>query len=179
MQPEPVTLYAYAGKPAEKTAATATTSTGRNKPDAANADKRLRFQNNLASSQLDLLGNLIFTFEPPLRLFDSSKIHFYTDTTFTPITTYTFQKDSLNKKIQLNYTWKENTLYHLVLDKDFAEDSSGKKLLRTDTLTFKTKKLADYGSLRLRFKNFDSTKNPVLLFISANAIVKSVPLGKE
>jgi Bacterial Ig-like domain len=177
LQPEPVTLYAYAGKPAEKTAAT--NASNRNKPDAANADKRLRFQNNLVSSQLDLLGNLIFTFDPPLQLFDSSKVHFYTDTTFTPITAYTFEKDSLNKKIQLNHNWKENTLYHLMLEKDFAEDSSGKKLLRTDTLSFKTKKLADYGSLRLRFKNFDSTKNPVLLFISANAIVKSVPLGKS
>jgi hypothetical protein len=129
LRPEPVTLYAYAGKPAEKTAATAITNAGnRNKPDAANADKRLRYQNNLSNNQLDLLGNLIFTFEPPLRLFDSSKIHFYTDTTFTPITAYTFEKDSLNKKIQLNHSWKENTIYHLVLEKDFAEDSSGKKL---------------------------------------------------
>jgi Bacterial Ig-like domain len=176
LQPEPITLYAYATKQQDKPAAA---TSNRNKPDAANADKRLRFQNNLVSGQLDLLGNLIFTFEPPLRLFDSSKVHFYTDTTFTPVTTHTFEKDSLNKKIQLNYTWKANTLYHLVLDKDFAEDSAGKKLLRTDTLSFETKKLADYGSLRLRFKNFDSTKNPVLLFITNDAIYKSVPLGNS
>jgi hypothetical protein len=181
IQPEITTLYAYASKPADKqntTTGSANTGT-RNKPDAANSDKRLRYQNNLVGNQLDLLGNLIFTFEPPLRLFDSSKIQFYSDTTFTPVTAYRFEKDSLNKKIQLNHNWRENTLYHLVLEKDFAEDSTGRKLLRTDTLTFKTKKLADYGSLRLRFKNFDPAKNPVLLFISANAIVKSVPLGQS
>ena len=179
IQPEGVTLYAYATKPPDKPNAASSNPGNRNKPDAANADKRLRFQNNLISSQLDLLGNLIFSFDPALKLFDSSKIHFYTDTTFTPITAYTFEKDSLNKKIQLNHSWKENTIYHLVFEKDFAEDSAGKKLLRTDTLSFKTKKLADYGSLRLRFKNFDSTKNPVLLFILNDAIYKSVPLGKS
>jgi Bacterial Ig-like domain len=180
LQPEPITLYAYSAKQPDKPAAATTTNPGnRNKPDAANADKRLRYQTNLISSQLDLLGNLMFTFEPPLRLFDSSKVHFYTDTTFTPVTAYTFEKDSLNKKIQLIHSWKENTLYHLVLEKDFAEDSSGKKLLRTDTLSFKTKKLTDYGSLRLRFKNLDTAKNPVLLFITGNAIYKSVPLGSN
>ena len=179
LQPEPITLYAYATKQPDKPAATTANPGNRNKPDAANADKRLRYQNNLVNSQLDLLGNLIFTFEPTLRLFDSSKVHFYTDTTFTPITTHTFEKDSLNKKIQLNYSWKENTLYHLVLEKDFAEDSSGKKLLKTDTLTFKTKRLAEYGSLKLKFKNLDAAKNPVLLFILNDAIYKSVPFGKS
>lgn len=177
LQPEPVTLYAYATKPTDKSAATGTGPAGnRNKPDA---EKRLRYQNNLVSNQLDLLGNLILSFDPPLRSFDSSKVHFFSDTTYTPITEYSFTKDSLNKKIQLNHSWKQNTLYHLVLEKDFAEDSAGKKLLKTDTLSFKTKKLSDYGSLRLRFKNFDASKNPVLLFISNNEIVKSAPLGSS
>jgi hypothetical protein len=177
LQPEPVTLYAYAAKEPDKPAAPSISQGGnRNKPDA---DKRLRYQNNLVVNQLDILGNLILSFDPPLRSFDSSKVHFLTDTTYLPVINYSFTKDSLNKKIQLNHSWKENTLYHLVLEKDFAEDSAGKKLLKTDTLTFKTKKLTDYGSLHLRFKNFDASKNPVLIFISGNAIVKSVPLGSS
>ena len=49
----------------------------------------------------------------------------------------------------LTYAWKENTHYHLILQKDFAEDTLGEKLLKIDTITFKTKKESDYGNLRL------------------------------
>ena len=76
-------------------------------------------------------------------------------------------------------TWKENTVYHIILNKDFAEDSSGKKLLKTDTLSFITKKLSDYGSLLLKFRNLDLTKNPVLLFVTNDFIYKSFPLSSS
>ena len=120
------------------------------------------------------------TFEQPLRSFDSTKIRLYTDSAFNPAVTYSFQKDTGNKKVMLKHTWKENTTYHIIMEKDFAQDSSGKKLLKTDTLTFKTKKLAEYGSLQIKFRNLDMGKNPVLLFVSGESIVKSVPLkGSE
>ena len=51
--------------------------------------------------------------------------------------------------------WKENTGYHLILQKDFAEDTLGEKLLKIDTIIFRTKKESDYGNLRLRFRNLD------------------------
>ncbi|HEY6062911.1 MAG TPA: hypothetical protein VIV35_04850, partial [Chitinophagaceae bacterium] len=79
----------------------------------------------------------------------------------------------------LAVTWKENTLYHIILEKDFAEDSSGKKLLKTDTLSFKTKKLSEYGSLQLKFRNLELTKNPVLQFVTNDFIYKSFPLGSS
>jgi hypothetical protein len=72
---------------------------------------------------------------------------------------------------------RENTLYHIILDKDFAIDSFGKKLLKTDTLSFKTKRLDEYGSLQLKFRNLDLAKNPVLQFITNDFIYKSFPLS--
>jgi Bacterial Ig-like domain len=180
LMPRPVTLYAYAAKKDEKSTGTITNTSKPNKPAVGTADKqRLKYSTNLVSNQLDLLSTLIISFDTPLRSFDSSKIKFSSDSTFQTISNYTFEKDSTNKKYQINYSWKENTLYNLIFEKDFAEDSSGKKLLKTDTLTFKTKKLADYGSLKLRFKNLDAAKNPVLLFILNDAIIKSVPLGNS
>ena len=148
------------------------------------ADNRLKYLTNLNNNQQDLLANFTITFEQPLRSFDSTKIRLYTDSVFTPVAGYTFQKDTNNKKIVLIHTpltgqtdWKENTTYHLILVKDFASDSSGKKLLKTDTLSFKTKKIADYGSLQLKFKNLDIAKNPVLLFVLSENIFKSVSLS--
>ena len=178
LKTEPVTLYAYASKPAALQTILQSLNTGnKKKATAESADKRLRYQTNLVNKQQDLQGNFIMTFEQPLRLFDSSKIRLYTDSTFDPAAAYKFEKDSSNRKLQLTVTWKENTLYHIILDKDFAVDSFGRKLLKTDTLNFKTKKLDEYGSLQLKFRNLDLAKNPVLQFILNDLIYKSFPLN--
>lgn len=179
LKPEPDTLYAWAAKQTtqETTAPLGLNiGGGRIKSGGNTADTRLKYQTNLTTGQQDLLGSFVMTFEQPLRSFDSTKIKLYTDSTFNPAGTYSFKKDSTNKKIQLTHTWKENTTYHIILDKEFAQDSAGKKLLKTDTLSFKTKKLAEYGSLQLKFRNLDLSKNPVLLIISGQTIFKSSPL---
>ena len=180
VQADTVTLYAYAvQQPAVRQSISAANSGNRNKPDGAGAEKRLKYQTNLINNQLDLLSNFSILFETPLRSFDSSKIHLYTDSAFNTVPDYKFEKDSSNKKIQLIHAWKENILYHIIMDKDFAEDSSGKKLLKKDTVSFKTKRLAEYGSLKLKFRNLDTAKHPVLLFITTDAIVKSFVFGNS
>jgi len=179
LKAEPDTLYAWVAKQTTESSTTPVNLNiggGRIKSGGNTADTRLKYQTNLNSGQQDLLGNFIMTFEQPLRSFDSTEIKLYTDSVFNPASAYSFKKDSTNKKIQLTHTWKENTTYHIILDKDFAQDSSGKKLLKTDTLSFKTKKLAEYGSLQLKFKNLNLAKHPVLLFISGQTLFKSVPL---
>jgi hypothetical protein len=114
-----------------------------------------------------------------LRSFDSTKLKLYTDSAFQSVVTdCQFVKDSSNKKIVLQNKWKEQTLYHIILDKDFAVDEEGKKLLRNDTISsFTTKKLADYGSVKLTIRNVDMSKNPVLQFIAGNQLYKSYPLA--
>ena len=104
------------------------------------------------------------------------KSSFSSDTTYSPIPNYSFEEDSTRKKIILHYYWKENTLYHLILDKDFAEDSLGKKLLKTDTLTFTSRKRQEYGNLSIHFRKLDFSKNPVLQFVQNDEVKKSFPL---
>ena len=174
---EPVTLYAFAEKEKIQSAFPANVNIGgRNIKGGVSSETRLKYQTNLTNNQQDLLGNFMITFEQALRSFDSTKIKLYTDSTFIPVADYTFQKDSTNKKVTLINTWKENTAYHIILDKDFAADSAGKKLLKTDTLHFQTKKMADYGSLPVKFKNLDTARHPVLLIVQNENILKSVPL---
>jgi len=175
---DPVVLYAFSSKPAPVQAPPPATGITLGKKNAAGtADKRLKFQTNLVNGQQDLLSDFILTFETPLRSFDSAKINLYTDSSFNPVKDYHFIKDSTDRKLVLSQTWRENTLYHIILDKEFAEDSTGKKLLKNDTVSFKTKKTSDYGSLRIKFKNLDMSKNPVLIFlIGGETIHKSFPL---
>ncbi len=172
-----IVLYAYAT--AKPVAATTTTTDGggrRTGPGGIAIERRLRPQSTVVNGLHDLLTPLQLSFSLPLRKFDSSKIRLYTDSTFIPDTSAKFTQDSTGKKLLLTNIWTPATQYHVIIDKDFAEDTTGQKLVKTDTLSFITKKTGDYGGLKLRFKNLDITKNPVLLFVSAGQIVKSVPM---
>jgi len=167
----PLTLYAYSEtKPASTTAAGAT-STG---------EKRLRYTTSVnPDNSHDLLKPFRFTFETPLRRFDSSKVRFASDTLFTPIETHTWSIDSSKKLVALNHTWAEGMLYHLILEKDFATDTLGLELLKADTISFTTKTSADYGPLTLRFRNLDLSVNPVLQFVQNGQVLSSHSLTAE
>jgi hypothetical protein len=170
----PETLYAYEAVKAGQTPSTSA-------PAAQNAaDKRLKFQTTIRSNKThDLLQKFSFQFERSLRRFDSSKVRFTTDTIYTAITDHTWSIDSSKKKVTLTYPWTENTIYHLIIQKDFATDTLGQQLLRSDTISFTAMKNADYGKLSIRFRNLDLTKNPVLQFVQSGAVVNSFPLTGE
>jgi len=140
--------------------------------------KRLVLTGNIPGGLLDLHNQLEINFEIPVRYWDSSKIYFSKDS-FQTITQYHFLMDSLNKKLTLSYDWKENTQYHLILQKDFAEDTLGQKLLKIDTINFRTKKESDYGNVRLRFRNLNYDLHPVLLFFQSDKLAFSYTLGKN
>jgi hypothetical protein len=172
---KPVILYAYSEEPTTSKSSKAPQVNIKQK-GGNTVEKRFKLQTNLAINQLDLLDNFTITSEQPIRNLDTSRIHFSSDTSFMPITNYQILMDTSQKKLTFQYNWKENTRYNVILEKDFAEDTSGRKLLKSDTISFKTKKLSDYGQLILTFKNLDLSVNPVLEFIQNDNIVKSIPL---
>lgn len=177
---KPILLYAYSAEQENATtAAPAAPTTNRNNRRGGVTDKRLKFETNLKDGTQDLLDKFAFIFNVPLKNFDSSKIHFSTDTLFTPVTGYHWEIDSAMKKAEMIYTWKENTLYNLIMEKDFATDTLNQQLLKTDTLAFNTKSASDYGKLSIRFRNIDLSKNPVILFVEGNTIAHSFPLTSE
>lgn len=170
------TLYAWAKKETPLSASPEPVSGGsRNKP-ATGADKRLKFQLNLANNQQDLLGDLVMSFESPLKNFDSTGFRLYTDSSFIPAPAYQLSKDSTGLKITVKTTWLENTRYQLILDKTFAEDSSGRQLLKSDTLSFTTKRKADYGTLKIRFRKLEPERKPVLQLLLAQQAPVNYPL---
>jgi hypothetical protein len=172
-----VTLYAYAEQKEKPVSSTpgVTRPTGLRGSGAA-ADKRLRLETNLDNNEQDLLKPFeVYFRQGPLKEFDSTKIVF-TDEKFTPITNYRIYRDTTNTKLTLEHRWTENTAYNIIVDKDFATDSLGRKLLKTDTLSFRTKKNSSYGVLKLRFVNLDLSLNPVLQFVQNGEVVLSAPL---
>jgi Bacterial Ig-like domain len=166
--PAPIQLYAYADtsgfKPVKKTAPVAVA------PKKKDEKPRILLSVNIQNGILGLLDSFQLISQYPIRYFDSSKVRFTNDT-FTNITGhYYYTEDSTHKKITLKYKWASGTKYHLILQKDFGEDTLGHHLLKIDTLTFTTKKESDYGNVKLRFRDIDLKKNPVLQFVQGDQV---------
>ncbi len=170
----PDTLYAFQEEKDKKSG-----GTGVVKPIvpkvAKEKDKRLKFSLNLVSGRQDLLDSLVFTFTEPLKQFDSSRASL-TDAAFRPVSNYRFKEDTGKTKLVLTYKWPENTAFNLIVDKDFAEDTSGRTLARKDTLRFTTMKESDYGNVNIRFSNIDLAQRPVLQFLQGEDVKYAVPL---
>ena len=93
------------------------------------------------------------------------------------MTNYSITQDTTRKQIQIKTNWAEGRSYHLIIDSTFAEDTLTRKLSKTDTLNFTTKKTTDYGELEIRIRNIDTAaKNPVLQFVQNNNVVFAVPI---
>ena len=166
-----ITLYAYSARPAPPS------GTGVPSRGAANnaAEKRLRFTTVPAAGALDLQTEFVMNFQSPLRLFDSTLVSLTRETTYTPVN-YSIKVDSSRTAIRFRSQWQPGASYNIILNKDFADDSAARKLLKTDTLNFMVKKLGDYGQLNIRVRNLDAARNPVLLFLQNDQVVFSAPI---
>jgi hypothetical protein len=168
----PVTLYAYA----EGTDSVARTTTGPagNKQAAARStrkesDRRLQVSTNASGNVFDVLDTFRLSFSSGLKVFDSTQVRF-TDESFhdIDIRKYHYARDSTGRIVTLFYVWPTSTKFHLILPRTFGQDSSGRKLLKDDTLNFATRKDIDYGELRIRVTNLDLSRHPVLQFFSGD-----------
>jgi hypothetical protein len=92
---------------------------------------------------------------------------------------YHFHRDSTNTQFTLIYPWPTGTSFHLILARDFAKDSSGRQLLKTDTISFSTKKDIDYGEVRIRIPNLDLSRNPVLQFVQSDVVKYAYPFKTQ
>ncbi len=162
---KPVKLFAYQEeKPVQKGTSTTTAP-----------DKKLKFTASLNAELQDILTPLTLTFNNKLKSFDSSKIQL-TDTLLNPYKPSSVVLDSTGKKIIIETAWQENNAYKLIVPIDFATDTLGTALEKPDTISFKTKKEGDYGSIKISFKNLEKFENPVLQFFSNNEVAYSFPL---
>lgn len=136
-------------------------------------DKKLKFETNLNGTEQDLLENLVIRFkQAPLKFYDSTKIRFVDDQK-KEIPQIFLKLDSSRSQLTLQYPWEENKQYQLIIDTAFAIDTLGRKLMKMDTLQFHTRKQSSYGLVKLRFRELDLKKQPVLLLLSGDKIVKT------
>ncbi|HVK97671.1 MAG TPA: Ig-like domain-containing protein [Flavisolibacter sp.] len=160
-----ITLYAFRETTPQTTPAADTRI-------PAGAERRLQFTTNLNNNRQELRSDLILNFLTPLRVFDTTQVALTRDSVFTPVR-YSASIDSARKQVIFKTAWVEGTNYNLVLNRNFAEDTAGRKLLKTDTLEFTTKKATDYGKLTIRVRNVNAALNPVLQLLQNDQVIFS------
>ena len=161
-----VLLYAYEEEKEKKKIPTVTAKSA--------ADKKLKFTPAPSKNlQQDLRSDFELHFNNTLKNFDTTKI-VLTDTTNNKIEGVTISLDSTRKIVSIKNKWPVNTYYRLIIAKDAVSDSANNLLVKSDTFHFKSKSESDYGSLTLRFTKIDLAKHPVIQFLNASEIVRSV-----
>lgn len=144
-------------------------------PDKPGTVKRLTYTTNLETGAQDLTDSLKLTYQKPLKPVDSTKLSLFIDTT-TRISNIKIINDTARRQLIIYTPWKEGGSYRLILEKEYATDTSGLGPLKNDTINFRVKTEKEYGSIRLRFKNLDLSKNPVLLLYTNDQMAGAYPL---
>lgn len=170
----PLTLYAFEAVKREEPARPAATVSESKKP-LKDTVKKITFTNSLQQNEQSLLKPLKLSFDKKVTTWDSAKIRLC-DTNYNALNGYTLQWDSTGKIFSLIRKWKQDEYYALLLDRYAFADSNGTPLRKTDTLRFNTKSERDYGSIRLRFKNIDTSRHPVLQIFSGLEMLETSPL---
>ena len=166
--PDSVLLYAYEEEKEKKKIPSVAAKSA--------ADKKLKFTPAPSKNmQQDLRSDFELHFNNTLKNFDTTKI-VLTDTNNNKIEGVTISLDSTRKIVSIKNKWPVNTYYRLIIAKDAVSDSANNLLAKSDTFHFKSKSESDYGSLTLRFTKIDLAKHPVIQFLTASEIVRSVPV---
>ncbi|MDE3253178.1 MAG: Ig-like domain-containing protein [Bacteroidota bacterium] len=169
------TLYAFEAykRPAAKTSA------GPVKAAAGKRDdKRIRFSADLQGGEQDLLNDLHLTFNKKLTRFDSARF-VITDTGFRPLSGFHVSLDSTQTVVSIRHNWKQEQHFILIIDKEAVADSLGTELAKADTVRFTTKPETDYGSIRIRFLNIDTSRNPIVRIMEGEKLVDSEVLTQK
>lgn len=165
---KPVTLYAFAAEKEKK------------KPSSAAGGKNEKIKtlpsgNNLEGGALDFLDSFKLSYQKPLKQFDSNKITLFVDSN-SLVTDLKIKNDTANKLLILYTGWKQGGAYKLFLQKDYATDTSGLSATKNDTISFRVKTEKEYGSVRITFKNLDTSKHPVIIFYTNDQVAESYPV---
>lgn len=147
-------------------------------PPSLRDDKRLRYLTVLENGMQDLLSDFKMVFNRKLFSLDTAKVTL-TDNENVLQKGYTLSLDSFRKTLTLRYPWKENTTYKLIIQKDAVLDSNTISLTKTDTLLLSTRKETEYGSVRFRFQNVDTSQHAVLQLFQNDEQVASYPINQN
>jgi hypothetical protein len=174
------TIYAFGDSLDSKPKAVQKTEkTVANKTAEKTETKSIKFSNSLqGGDKQDLLSELKLISNTPIKNFDTGKISLANEK-FERINDYVLEIDSTKKVFTFKVPWKESLVHKLIIEKDFATDTSGLNYVKNDTLSFTTKKESEYGSLSFNITNFDSSLYAMIFIKSSTDLILKKYLGAK
>ncbi|GBL35959.1 hypothetical protein EMGBS15_15540 [Filimonas sp.] len=104
---------------------------------------------NKSKRSFDLWDSVRLVFDHEIKTFDLSKISLFKNE--LPDKSLTVTLDSARKTISLHAIWAEDEVYKVILQKGFAQDSTGLQGNATEFF-FRAKRKSDYGTLIVQCK---------------------------
>lgn len=144
-------------------------------PPSLRDDRRLRYLPVFDNGMQDLMSNLPLYFNRKIFSADTTRIQLL-DTNYRSVNGYTITIDSSRKKLTIDYPWKENMVYKLILQKEAIADSNSVTLPKSDTLIITSRKETEYGTVRFRFPNIDTAEHPIIQLVKNDEITASYPV---
>jgi hypothetical protein len=92
------------------------------------------------------------------------------------ISNYNIELDSTKQSLFIHKKWIEKSFFYLVLQKDCVVDTTNTSLTKSDTLKFSTKNENEYGSVKIRFNNIDTSKHHILLIYKEGKLFETVKI---
>lgn len=117
-----------------------------------------------------------FQFFNPISLIDTTKIIFKEDTI---VRNYSFVlSDSLQRRLHLNYKWKEGSAYYLQFLPGAFQDFTGRK---NDTIVynFSGKKISETGSIKLAIKGLKNEHYILQLLTGDLQLVRELKVNSD
>jgi hypothetical protein len=165
-----VKLYAFqAFKKIEKKKPT--TSTAKN----TKLSSGLKYTRHTDGGEQDILQALKLSFDTKIMLNDSFPI-LLCDTLNKPLEGFKVSLDSVQQNVLVQYPWEFETKFHLLVPQKSIRDSLQNILIKSDTISFKTKSEQSYGTVLIRLSGLQYFRNPVLLLTQDDKVKYSYPL---
>lgn len=148
------------------------------KPSIKSSEKiKFSLQTNIVNGRFDVLdSSLIIISNKAIKKIDSSSISIL-DSNYKSISPLTFNYDSVDMKIKIDFVKNFSTKYYLIVNKTLLIDSISKSAQIIDTTAFVTFREVDYGKLKLRCNK--TISNEVLVIYKDDLLIKSLPITKE
>lgn len=137
----------------------------------------LKYTKSFEGSEQDILKPISLNFDTKINLNDSFPI-LLTDTLNKVVEEFSVQLDSSQQNILINSDWNHEEQFKLIIPQKSVQDSLKNSLVKTDTLKFRIKPAAAYGTVLIRTTGFQQFKHPVLLLTQEDKIKYSYPIAQ-
>lgn len=151
---------------------------GRKEKKEEEKPKELSVKYNFNNQSIDLNKPLILTFDYPIEIFDFNAITLLENDTIPLEPEIVFMDSTIQRKLAINYKWKQSTEYSLLIPDSIFYDIHGHSHDTLGTM-FKSKSIEDYGNLYVSISLLNPGLSHIIQLLSGENVIDEKFLFKD